>query len=247
MWATAVHAVRMADTPRATGTGARTDRRMLFMGAAGLAVGLCAAFLAGRLSGGYSGGAASRLLGLPDPALERATARAQELESKLSALEMARQVDQASAAKLATTQDELQAKIEEQAQELTFYRSIVSPGDSAAGLKILRAQILPGVRPLNFRLRIVLIQAPTPTTAVDGTLVISVDGLRAGRAVSLPVVATAANGRTDLAYSFRSFQELTASFDLPPDVRPVRLQLEARTRGAATPLRHSVPWKLEAG
>ena len=225
----------------------RTDRRMLWMGAAGLFVGLFAAFLAGRISGGYSGGAASRLLGLPDPALERATARVKELESQLSALELARKVDQASAAKLAGAQEELQVKIEEQAQELTFYRSIVSPGDSTAGLKILRAQILPGVRPQNYRLRIVLIQAPKPTTEIDGTVVVSIDGLRAGRAVSLPVAASTGTGHGELSYSFRAFQELTATFDLPADLRPVRLQLEARSRGAATPLRHSVPWKVESG
>ena len=246
MWVPAAHAVPMPDPKPATPPLARTHPRMLWLGAAGLLVALFAAFAAGRISGGYSAGPASRLLGLPDPALERATAQVKALESKLSALELARKVDQASATKRAAVQDELQTRIEEQAQELTFYRSIVSPGDSAAGLKILRAEVLPGARPQNFRLRVVLIQAPKPTTEVEGTLVISVDGVRAGRAVSLPVAASS-NGRNELGYAFRSFQEITASFDLPADLRPVRLQIEARSRGAATPLRHSVPWKVEAG
>ena len=220
---------------------------MLVIGAAGLLVALGAAFVAGRISGGYSGGPASRLLGLPDPALERATSRARELEARLSSLEVARKVDQASAAQLAAAQDELQAKIEEQAQELTFYRSIVSPGDSAAGLKVLRAQILPGEQPQHFRLRIVLIQAPKPTTEIDGVVAVSIDGLRGGRAVSLPLPLVSGTGHGDLSYAFRSFQELAATFEVPADLKPVRLQLEVRSRGAATPLRHSVPWKVEPG
>lgn len=225
----------------------RAELRLLVLGAVGLLAALSAAFVAGRISGGYSPGAASLLLGLPDPALERAEAQARSLESRLSALEVARRVDQASAAQLAAAQEELQARIEEQAQELTFYRSIVSPGDSAAGLKILRVQILPGSRPQAYRLRIVLIQAPQPATEVDGVLTLRLDAVRAGRAVSLPLAVSGAGPKGDLGYSFRAFQELTTGFDLPADVKPVRLELEARSRGAPAPLRHAVPWKVEGG
>ena len=220
---------------------------MLVMGAAGLLVALFAAFAAGRISGGYSAGPASRMLGLPDPALERANAQARELESKLSSLEVARKVDQAAAAKLASAQEELQSRIEEQAQELTFYRSIVSPGDSAAGLKIVSTTILPGARPQNYRLRIVLIQAPQPAPEIDGTVSVGVDGVQGGRAVSLPLVLGENGAKRELDYRFRSFQELNSTFDLPADLKPVRLQLEARSRGAASPMRHSVPWKVEGG
>ncbi len=212
------------------------------LGAVGLCLALFVAYAAGRISVGYSGGAVSRALGLPDPALERATARAEELESKLATLEVARKVDQAAAAKLAAAQEELQSRIDEQGQELAFYRSIVAPDDATAGFRILKVQVLPGSGAQSFRLRVVLIQAPKPTAEIAGQLVVSIDGVRAGRAVSLPL------GRAEgLPYAFRSFQEINQVFDLPPDFRPVRLQLEARSRGATTPVRHNVPWKVDAG
>lgn len=237
----------MPAAPAPPATPARTTRRLLGLGALGLAAALFVAFAAGRVSGGYSPGPASRLLGFPDPALERAATRAKELESKLAALEVARRVDQASAAKLAAAQDELQTRLGEQAQELTFYRSIVSPGDAAAGLKILKVSVLHGEASQSYRLRVVLIQAPAPTAAVEGQLAVSLDAVRAGRAVSVPLTVVPASGRGELGYAFRSFQEVTGTFEVPSDLRPVRLELEARSRGAATPLRHTVPWKVEAG
>lgn len=216
---------------------------MLWLGVGGLLVALVTAFAAGRVSGGNSPGPAYRLLGFPDPALERANARAKELESKLAALEVARRVDQASAAKLAAAEEELQTRLGEQAQELTFYRSVVSPGDTAVGLKILKVQVLPGARPQNYRLRVVLIQAPA--APVEGALAVSLDGVRAGRAVTVPLAVVPASGRGELGYAFRSFQEVTGTFDVPPDLKPVRLELEARSHGAATPLRHALPWKVD--
>lgn len=224
------------------------ERRWLgiLLGLAGLCLALFVAYAAGRISVGYSGGAVSRVLGLPDPALERATTHAQELDSKLAALEVARKVDQAAAAKLAAAQEELQAKIEEQGQELAFYRSIVAPDDATAGFRILKVKVMPGTGSDNYRLRVVLIQAPNPLNEIAGQLFITIDGVRAGRAVSLPLSITGAAGQ-GLGYAFRSFQELNQTFDLPADFRPVRLQLEARSRGAPTPVRHSVPWKIEAG
>ena len=228
--------------PRLPGTG---ERRWISiaLGVLGLCLALFVAYAAGRISAGYSGGAAARALGLPDPALERAGARARELESKLAALEVARKVDQAAAAKLASAQEDLQSKIQEQSQELAFYRSIVAPDDATAGFRILKVQVMPGAGAQRFRLRIVLIQAPRPATDIAGELVVTMDGVRSGRAVSLPLGAA---GRP-LPYAFRSFQELNQDFELPADFRPVRLQLEARSRGAPTPVRHSVPWKVEPG
>ncbi len=223
------------------------SRRLWVLGAAGLLVALFLAFAVGRISAGSSGGVASRMLGLPDPALERANKTAQELQSRLAALEVARQVDQAASAQLAAAQDGLQAKIEEQAQELTFYRNIVSPGDSAAGLNILRVQVLAGVKPQNYRLRIMLIQAPKPAAEISGGLTIRLEGVRAGHAVSLPMVFGGSSAHSEIPYSFKAFQELSASFDVPADVKPARLQIEARTRGAPTVLRHSALWKVDAG
>lgn len=210
----------------------------------GLALALFVAFAVGRISAGYSGGAAARALGLPDPALERAGERIRELDSKLAALEVARKVDQAAAAKLASAQEDLQSKIVEQGQELAFYRSIVAPDDATAGFRILKVQVMPGTAPQRYRLRIVLIQAPRPAGDIAGELAVTIDGVRGGRAVSLPIVS--GDGRP-WPYAFRSFQELNRDFEVPPDVRPVRLQLEARSRGAPTPVRHSVPWKVESG
>ncbi len=237
-------AVAVAERP--PGLPGPGERRWvsIALGVLGLGLALFVAYAAGRISAGYSGGAAARALGLPDPALERAGARARDLESKLAALEVARKVDQAAAAKLASAQEDLQSKIEEQGKELGFYRSIVAPDDATAGFRILKVQVMPGSGAQRFRLRIVLIQAPRPATDIAGELAVTIDGVRGGRAVSLPLGA--ADGKP-LPYAFRSFQELNQGFELPTDFRPVRLQLEARSRGAPTPVRHTVPWKVEAG
>ena len=157
---------------------------------------------------------------------------------------MARRVDAESYAQVEKSLADLQARLGEQSQELTFYRGIVNPADNIAGLRIQQLKVLPGIAPRRFRVRIVLIQAARQDSVTSATADLSIDGLRGGRAVNLPLAEIGTSSRS-LAFSFRYFQELETEIELPADFLPQRLQIEVRPARASSSIRQTYPWKIE--
>jgi hypothetical protein len=202
------------------------------------------AFEYGRLSAGYATIDSALERHQLGEALERSKERIVELEAKVSQADVANRVDKEAHAQIEKSVADLDARLGEQAQELAFYKSIVSPKDGAPGLRIARLQLLPATKPLHYRLRIAFVQGARAQGTVSGTLTVSVDGQQGGMAVSLPL-DLAGEGKKELNFALKSFQELEPEIALPADFVPQRVQVEARPRGAEAPLREAVPWKVE--
>jgi hypothetical protein len=220
-------------------------RGPLLWAAVGLAAAvlLWVAFEFGRTQGGYSVTTAFTERRQLQGELEKLTARARELESQLATAEIARRVDREAYAQVEQSLAGLQQQLGEQSQELAFYRGIVSPADGTVGLRVQRLLVQPTAEPGRYRLRIVLIQAARQDAIVTGTVEITLDGQRGGRAVSLNLEEL---GRgKPLPYSFRYFQEVETELQVPADFAPVRVQIEVRPRGADAPVRVSYAWKVE--
>lgn len=205
---------------------------------------LAGAFELGRSRAGYSLLAAE--LDRHDKAtqIETLTATLRATEVKLAAAEMARRVDAESYAQVEKSLADLQGRLGEQSQELTFYRGIMTPADNTAGLRIQEVKVLPGIAPRRFRVRLVLIQAARQESVTSATADLSVDGVRAGRPVNLTLAEIGTSSRS-LAFSFRYFQELETEIELPADFLPQRVQVEVRPARATSSIRQTIPWKIE--
>ena len=202
------------------------------------------AFEAGRARGGYSIVTAELDRREKTAQIRELSSQLREAQVKLAAAEMARRVDRESYAQVEKSLADLQARLGEQSQELTFYRGIVNPADNIAGLRIQQLQVLPGIAPRRFRVRIVLIQAARQDSVTSATADLSIDGQRGGRAVNLPLAQIGTSSRA-LAFSFRYFQELETEIELPADFQPQRVQLEVRPSKATSSIRQTYPWKIE--
>jgi hypothetical protein len=205
---------------------------------------LWGAFEAGRMLGGYSVVSAQLERRSLQAQLTDATARLQRVEALLAEAEVAKRVDRESYSQVGKSLAELQSRLGEQSQELSFYRGIVSPADGIGGMRIQRLQILPGIAPLRYRVRIVLVQAARQDAVAAASADLSVDGVQAGRAVSLPLAEIGASTKA-LTFSFRYFQEVETEIELPADFVPQKVQVEVRPAKGATPLRESYPWKID--
>ena len=205
---------------------------------------LAGAFEGGQLRAGYS--ALTAEVEKHERNAENAALRTQlaTSQAQLAAADMARRVDRESYAQVEKSLTELEARLGEQSQELTFYRGIVNPSDGIAGLKVQRVQVLPGVAPHRYRVRIVLIQAARQDATTSASADLSIDGTRAGRAVNLPLAEIGTSPKA-LTFSFRFFQELETEIQLPPDFVPQRVQIEVRPARATSPIRATFPWKIE--
>jgi uncharacterized protein DUF6776 len=210
----------------------------------GGAVCLLVAFEAGRARAGYSVVAALLDNHEKSTQIEKLSAELREAQARLAAIEMARRVDRESYNQVEKSLTDLEARLGEQSQELTFYRGIVNPSDNIAGLRIQQLKVMPGIEPHRFRLRIVLIQASRQESVTGATADLSVDGQQGGRAANLPLAEIGTSSRA-LAFSFRYFQELDTEIELPADFLPQRVQVEVRpSKGTAT-IRQTYPWKVE--
>jgi len=210
----------------------------------GGAICLLVAFEAGRARAGYSVIAAAVDSHEQATRIDRLSAQLRDTQAKLAAMEMARRVDRESYAQVEKSLADLEARLGEQSQELTFYRGIVNPSDNIAGLRIQQLKVMPGILPHKFRVRIVLIQASRQDSVTTATADLSVDGQRGGRAANLPLAEIGTSSRA-LAFSFRYFQELDTEIELPADFLPQQVQIEVRpSKGSAT-IRQTYPWKVE--
>jgi hypothetical protein len=205
---------------------------------------LAAAFEAGQWRAGYS--ALSAEVEKHEREAENAALKTQlaTSQAKLAAADMARRVDRESSAQVEKSLTDMETRLAEQSQELTFYRGIVNPSDGIAGLKVQRVQVLPGVAPHRYRVRIVLIQAARQDATTSASADLSIDGMRAGRAVNLPLAEIGTSPKA-LTFSFRFFQELETEIQLPPDFVPQRVQIEVRPARATAPIRATFPWKID--
>lgn len=167
-----------------------------------------------------------------------------ELEARLAEAEIAKRVDREAYTQVEKSLADLQSRLGEQSQELAFYRGIVSPADGLVGLRVQRLVVLPGGEPNRYRVRVVLIQAARNDATVAGTVVLGIDGVQAGQALSLPY-AEVAVAEKPLAFSFRYFQEIEAELRLPDGFTPQRVQVEVRSRNATAPVRQSFAWQVE--
>jgi hypothetical protein len=205
---------------------------------------LVGAFEAGRMRAGYSIVAAELDRHAKSARIGELTAELRGTQMRLAEAELARRVDREAYQQVEKSLADFEARLAAQSQELTFYRGIVNPSDGLAGLRIQRLQVLPGIGPHRFRVRIVLIQAARQDTVTSATADLSVDGLRGGRAVNLPLAQIGTSSKA-LSFSFRYFQELETEIDLPADFLPQRVQVEVRPARATASIRQTYPWKIE--
>jgi hypothetical protein len=168
-----------------------------------------------------------------------------DTEAKLAAAEAARLVDRATYAEVERSVVELQAQLEEQRQELSFYRSIVRPDNGLFGIHIQRLQILAGTSARHYRVRLVLSRASRDNKPSAATADFVVFGIRGGRQITLPL-AKIARGAHPLNFSFRYFQEAETEIELPPDFLPQKVQVEVHAPQGPAPIRQSFGWRLES-
>ncbi len=170
-----------------------------------------------------------------------------QLRERLAMLERSAQVDRQAFEEVSTDLRELQQALAEIREEVAFYRGIVSPEDSASGLRLqsFRLQRTSGDR--TYRYTLILTQVLNNTRAVDGSIALTVEGILNGEPVSYPLERIAVdNGRSALAFNFRFFENLEGDILLPEGFTPLRVHVQVRPNGRGhAELSSSFDWSVE--
>ena len=222
--------------------------RWLVAAAAAILLGLLLVFA-------YNRGQVSAGLSAAQVALERREliAKADRLErqnSKLNArvaeLEMARKLDREAYGQIEQTLGELQSQLSRQADDLAFYKSIVSPADGVQGLRIHRFEVSPGAEPREYQLKLTLIQSMRHESVAAGLVQVVVHGMQGDRPARYSVGELLGRPKAQLPFSFRYFQTIEQAVTLPEGFQPFEAEVQVRSSKLRFPMQQSFPWKADA-
>jgi hypothetical protein len=201
----------------------------------------------GRFDGGYDRLSAGQERREQEVSIERLEKANAELRGKLAELETGVTSQKQEREELARTVTELQTQVARQTQDLQFYRGIVSQTVGAPNVKVQRFQIANAKLARRYRLRMVLVQAARPENTVNGTVALAVEGSERGRNVTYNLAKLTPDGRAQVQFSFRYFQDLDQEIQLPEGFSPARVNVEVRASGrASSPAVQTFDWAVQS-
>lgn len=204
-------------------------RRTLWLSVAVLAMLLpYITFELGRSMGGYSVISSQRARLAQAAQIDALQTEVGEMRRELGSVRLGRKVEQQSTDSMQQSLAELQATIQRQQEELTFYKAIVTPANAPQQPQVQRFEVEPDIAaPNRYRLRLVLIQSMHATGNASGTMELRLSGVRQGEAVSIPLTDVVVDkAAVPLKFAYRYFQTLEPLIELPADFQPSAVQVE---------------------
>ncbi len=118
---------------------------------------------------------------------------------------------------------ELQAEASDLREQLAFYRGIVAPEQSRAGVRVYEFKLAQAATAGNLRYDLVLIQSVRHDRRVAGRVEIELLGKLKGSEQRLPLAQLAVGEARNLVFSLKYFEEFSGEFRLPEGFVPTRV------------------------
>jgi hypothetical protein len=217
-------------------------RRWAAAGLVALALAACAAWLGyqqGREAASDDAGRRSVL----EAQVEQLQLENERLHARVAELDMARRLDRQAYGEIERTLGDLQARLARQGDDLTFYRSIVSPEDGIQGLRIQRLDVRPGTQPREYVLALTLVQAMRHESNVSGLAQVTIAGMQGDVPARYTVGELIGRPRAQLPFSFRYFQRIEQSVTLPEGFEPYETDVRLQSSKMRGPVQQLFPWK----
>ena len=199
---------------------------------AGLA-GLWGIYELGRYQGGFDAAEARAERQRLMEAREALEERVAELRSQKVALERARDIEEQGHEQVREDLKRLQDELLEIKEELAFYRGIVSPEDTASGLRVQSFDVEKNASDDLFHYQLVLTQVLKNDSFTSGYAGLEVEGVHedGGTRERLKLGAISADGTERLRFRFRYFQDFRGDLELPEDFVPFRVIVTVHPSG----------------
>lgn len=167
----------------------------------------------------------------------------ERLHARVAELDMARRLDRQAYGEIERTLGDLQSRLARQSDDLTFYRSIVSPEDGIQGLRIQRLDVRPGTEPREYVLALTLVQAMRHESNVSGLAQVTIAGMQGDVPAKYTVGELIGQPRAQLPFSFRYFQRIEQSVTLPEGFVPYETDVRLQSSKMRGPVQQAFPWK----
>ena len=205
-------------------------------------------FYAGEQKGFFETGAASLERTELREVRNRLEQQNTQLRETVAMLERSSQVDRQAFNEVSAHLRELQDELMEIRGEVAFYRGIVSPEDSASGLRLQSLRWRPNGNDRDWRMVLVLTQVLTNAQLIEGEVTIRVEGVQNNEAAVYPLNRLASNGSEKLSFSFRYYESIEEDITLPEGFVPQRAHVHIVPRGRnRSEISKSIDWMIEEG
>lgn len=117
----------------------------------------------------------------------------------------------------------LQSEVSTLREQLAFYRGIVSPDLSRAGVRVYDLKLKRGTVAGSFLYEVVLIQSVRHDRRISGRIELALEGTSSGKPQTLNWSSVAVGDGKNLLFSFKYFEEFSGELRLPSGFKPLRV------------------------
>ncbi|WP_295682762.1 DUF6776 family protein [uncultured Nevskia sp.] len=176
--------------------------------------------------------------------LRVAKTEAETLRDQVAYLSRSQEIDSGACQDVKQSLGQLQAESSDLREQLAFYRGIVSPQESQAGVRVYEFRVSAvKTSPNQYRFDLVLIQPVRSDKRVGGQVELSIEGLKSGKKQTLKLADIAVDGARNLLFSFKYFEEFSGQLKLPEDFRPLRAMVVLQPGGGQAAIEDEYDWK----
>lgn len=171
------------------------------------------------------------------------------MKEYVAQLETNRDIDSSAYQDVETSLVTLQATIQEQTNEIAFYRGIVSPEDGVAGLRVQDLRLTRAGTENAYTVRLVLVQSLKHNRTVSGDVGLIVEGVQDGNDVSYPYSQLLGEEKdSSWPFKFRYFQDFDREIILPDGFTPENIKIEVRSKTRSiSSIEESFSWTTSPG
>jgi hypothetical protein len=136
-----------------------------------------------------------------------------------------------------------QAETADLREQLAFYRGIVSPDLSQAGVRVYDLKLTRGADDRSYHYELALIQSVRHDRRIDGSIVLAVEGMQGNARQTLRWDEVAGGDGKNLLFSFKYFEEISGELHLPQGFKPLRVTVKLVTDvEGAPPVEDQFDW-----
>lgn len=136
----------------------------------------------------------------------------------------------------------LQAEVSSLREQLAFYRGIVSPDLSRAGVRVYDLKLKRGAVSDSYLYDLVLIQSVRHDRRISGRVDLAVEGISGGQPLALNWSNVATGGGKNLLFSFKYFEEFSGELRLPTGFKPQRVTARLLVDGDMPAIEDQFDW-----
>lgn len=172
--------------------------------------------------------------------LRQARSEIEDLQAQNVYLERSREMDQQASDEVKQSLASLQAEVSDLREQVAFYRGIVSPDASRAGVRIYEFKVSATSVERVFRYDLVLVQSVRQDRRSSGRIEIRLKGLANGAPQTLMLAGSAST--VPLKFSFKYFEEFSGEFRLPAGFEPLNARVEVLPDSGDTRIEDEFEW-----